>query len=273
MKAAPFVIYSLYTPRFPAVLFGKGPMWDVDDKRTLPGSALLVSAGQYREDPSTGQVLARPFGMLNSGVEHFVEQVVATLLQPDDQVRIVIDKTVLAPGRRNNILCQLDGAEVFDARDTMTILATGAQMGKIRWLDGVLGGSQTYVIASRMGSSALETHIDELARASQDTDGAAGAVVSFWNRFVEDPESAISMLGDYELFAYTGAFDPEDVIIQLRTVVIERVCQVLHNVATALGLALYEAPGPATVEDTVWELDFDDPSRWQLMPSDLRRVV
>ncbi|MHB9038435.1 MAG: hypothetical protein ACYC64_17425 [Armatimonadota bacterium] len=261
----PFIVYSLYSPAFPAALFGKAPFWQTNDSRTLPGSALIISAGVYKND--NNDVLAIPCGFMSSGAEQFVEEIVSRIVEPDDFVQLVIDKRYT-----EKLAEQLTQQEIqfFETREAVMVFARGTSMSNIRWLQGVFGGAETYVIASQFGDSQLEQEIAHEAQSGTDPSGAKWVMNRYWHTFVENPENAMRMLGDYRIFVYPGGFDPDDIVIQMQNVEVEYLRELLCEVSNMLELPLYESPAYSSQQESaLWRPDGD----WQPIPDVLRRVV
>lgn len=256
----PFVVYTLYTPTYPAALFGQAPFFHANDQRMLSGSALVVSAGICRN--AGNDVLAIPCGgNTSSEAKQFVEEIVSRIVGVDDFVQVIIDKNY-AEGLKEQLTLQ--EIAFFEKSDTTTIFTRGSSMSNIHWLRGQRVDAEAYVIASASGSSRLEQEIEHEARFGTDPSGAKWVVDRYWHSFVNDAERAVTMLNDYRIFVYPGGFSPHDIVLQMQNVDVEFLRRLLASVAVKLGMPLFESPVYTSQQETaVWHSD----GSWQRIPA------
>lgn len=264
-SAEPFLVCSIYSPGFPAVLFGGPQMCEAGTDQTLPGSAVVISGGLCRTGAAADvRPSVLPTGLLEIGGAgyRFAEGVVARLVEPYDSVLIVDQKFSRCSDKWTGIAGRPE-MELIEAEDAFVISALGTSLAGLNWCEGLWPSSSTYILTQQGTEGALANLLVNKA-----TEGEAlrSALEDYWKKWMMDSRSALAELGDYGIFVYIGGFDAQDIIIQRR----ETSAQPMREAACAagrdLGLALYEGDTPSChhdkgfwVEDDIWK---PIPSEW-----------
>lgn|GEM_PF-3750518 len=272
----PFIVYAIDTPTYSEHMFGCRCM---DSRLQTPfyfqGSALVISGGYWKASTENiDEVLIRRTGLIErvgATGQRFAEEVVVSMLDPDDRVLVYYDRKWSSCCDWATI-AERSGFNVFKTDRVIICLGKAHLLPKLQWLEGALEGCDTHLIASAENESSYELDIISAAQKGHDVFELAA---DFWDRMFKNPNAVSKELGGYKLFTSLGGVEQGDLAINRPETDIGNLGGILEAIAARLNVTLFDAgklsdldsSGYFFGDSTHWDFN------WRSIPDDWRRVI
>lgn len=281
--AIPFVVYAIASPVFSDRLL----IWP-DRKQTLHyfnGTEILISSGMLEmNEDSSGTT---PFVFMESELLHyrrgqiFAEQVIGSLLQPDDKIMMFcesryLDAEWLEIAEKMCVDIYETQAQYGDKPEVSVCTSKGSQFATDRLLNKASdGGGAPWILASQEPENIYQKAYLE-AIYSGDKLSAWMDYQNYYGPYYHRPEDLLNVLGDYRLLAEFAGPDYSNLSITVRNTVvaIDDIQNMMKKLATEESIELYYAGELGVPDETgaVFE-NFPLWASWHPMPKQWKRII
>ena len=264
----PTIIYGLDTPSFPSgELWGYDPFTlrqrttyaDIRPRRLMPWrrysedkelyGSLIVIAGGYCSESDDGNCRKMDIdgclGMRDGVGERFAEQAIATFIDPDYRVTLLLYVS-RDEAAENLVRVREAGFEVIETGDVTPgfasayalCLGSGKMLRTYQWLEQVWGYEPFFLHASRGPQTRLEKAVMDAAINRKNPDLVQAELLKEIHR---NPEVAPEILGEDYMLVGTTSPDGNSILVARSDADISHVHDEFRLIASELGVGLIDA--------------------------------